>query len=661
MSETTQNNKADTKTSSTKVKAEKEPCHLQTFVAIEGDLTGPAPEELFGGIAENAADATSKGILSHEPSALLQRQAAPAVRPLPVPAFTSKNFAHIPPRTGTQTSIQTKLTVGAAHDPYEEEADQVAEQVMRLPALSFDAPAGGDNPDDKGHPIQRALDEEEELQTKPLASTITPLVQRIPAKDDEDEAQPESQVQRVADEETELQTKRVTAADSFEMGDDFEGRVAATRGGGAPLPAEVRTFMEPRFGADFSSVRVHADSESAQLNRAVSAQAFTLGHDVYLGEGKTDLSSDSGKQLLAHELTHVVQQGSASPIISRQTQVPYVQREPDKEETSATATPDKPTVVTTNTGNGNGSEPPGSITPLTPTQAVTPGPSSESVSTNVVATQVGGQATTTATGNGNGPGTLHPVTTGTQGGDGSSAGPGLSSHVQTSTLAGPGNSPVADAGLGSDNQALAQFIAQAEAKKQGLAQTAAQQQQQILADAEAQKQSTQQAIEAEATRLEQIYTQTLQQVQQSAESARTEITTQRDNQIQATTTAAETELANLQQTVTQKQMAVQQAAESRATAATAAGEQEAQRAINSSNQKAGRARALGESKAAQYSNSERVGDIAAAARQLAAEAAQSILDSGNEIVGTVRQDASALAAKFSQEGKDAAGKFTEAL
>jgi len=66
--------------------------------------------------------------------------------------------------------------------------------------------------------------------------------------------------------------------------------------------------MEPRFGADFSGVRIHTGSESAQLNRSVSAQAFTLGQDIYLGEGKDDLESAQGKQLLAHELTHVVQQ-----------------------------------------------------------------------------------------------------------------------------------------------------------------------------------------------------------------------------------------------------------------------------------------------------------------------------------------------------------------
>ncbi len=186
-------------------------------------------------------------------------------------------------------AIQAKLTVGAAHDPYEEEADAVAEQVMRMPTTSALTGVEGR--------VHRATEEdEEELQAKPLSDTITPLVQRT--------------VQ-----EEELQTKRASAADSFETGEDFENRLNATRGGGTPLPDPVRGFMEPRFGADFSGVRLHTDGESAQLNREVSAQAFTLGQDIYLGEGKTDLTSNDGKQLLAHELTHVVQQ--TSPVIRR--------------------------------------------------------------------------------------------------------------------------------------------------------------------------------------------------------------------------------------------------------------------------------------------------------------------------------------------------------
>ena len=98
---------------------------------------------------------------------------------------------------------------------------------------------------------------------------------------------------------------------SFEVGSGIESRLDSLRGGGQPLPDDVRTDMEQRFGADFSGVRIHNDGESAQLNRALSAQAFTQGRDIYMGEGQYNPGSASGKQLLAHELTHVIQQGAA--------------------------------------------------------------------------------------------------------------------------------------------------------------------------------------------------------------------------------------------------------------------------------------------------------------------------------------------------------------
>jgi hypothetical protein len=66
--------------------------------------------------------------------------------------------------------------------------------------------------------------------------------------------------------------------------------------------------MEPRFGTDFSAVRVHTDSNAQSLARSVNAQAFTVGNDVVFGAGQYAPESDSGKRLLAHELTHVIQQ-----------------------------------------------------------------------------------------------------------------------------------------------------------------------------------------------------------------------------------------------------------------------------------------------------------------------------------------------------------------
>lgn len=101
-------------------------------------------------------------------------------------------------------------------------------------------------------------------------------------------------------------------------------------GGGTPLPRSVRSFMEPRFGASFSHVRVHADHGAARQAAQVSAQAFTVGSHVFFGRDKYQPQTSSGRELIAHELTHTIQQGasvqrSAEPTVAHRTE-PRVQR-----------------------------------------------------------------------------------------------------------------------------------------------------------------------------------------------------------------------------------------------------------------------------------------------------------------------------------------------
>ncbi|HKZ69167.1 MAG TPA: DUF4157 domain-containing protein, partial [Anaerolineales bacterium] len=175
-------------------------------------------------------------------------------------------------------TVQAKLTVGPAHDQYEEEADRTAAQVMRMAEP----------------PVQRRTPEEEEvIQAKPLAGSLSSVTQRQASEADE--------LQKKGNE-------RHDPEGAFEAGADVEQRLATNKGSGCPLSGGTRSFMETRFGADFSGVRVHTGPESAQLNQDLSAQAFTHGGDIYFGAGKYDPGSSAGKQLLAHELTHVVQQ-----------------------------------------------------------------------------------------------------------------------------------------------------------------------------------------------------------------------------------------------------------------------------------------------------------------------------------------------------------------
>jgi len=101
-----------------------------------------------------------------------------------------------------------------------------------------------------------------------------------------------------------------TSGRTHPIRDDLHMRLNGSRGSGQALPETDRSFMEKRFGFDFSGVRVHADSNAAQMSRELNAEAFTYGRDIYFGAGRYGPDTSSGKRLLAHELTHVVQQNS---------------------------------------------------------------------------------------------------------------------------------------------------------------------------------------------------------------------------------------------------------------------------------------------------------------------------------------------------------------
>ncbi len=137
--------------------------------------------------------------------------------------------------------------------------------------------------------------EEEPLQPKSLAEQITPSVQRHA----EEEEEKVLQAQQSPD-----QTSKATP--------QIESHIHSLRSGGRPIPKSVRAFFEPRFGYDFSQVRVHTDARAAESARAVNAQAYTIGHDIVFRAGQYAPGDSRGKALLTHELTHVVQQDTAS-------------------------------------------------------------------------------------------------------------------------------------------------------------------------------------------------------------------------------------------------------------------------------------------------------------------------------------------------------------
>ena len=93
---------------------------------------------------------------------------------------------------------------------------------------------------------------------------------------------------------------------------EVEQTIQQSRGGGQALDNNVRAQMEPTFKADFGGVRVHTDGQADNLNRSLSARAFATGQDIFFKQGEYNPGSSSGRELLAHELTHVVQQNGSA-------------------------------------------------------------------------------------------------------------------------------------------------------------------------------------------------------------------------------------------------------------------------------------------------------------------------------------------------------------
>jgi hypothetical protein len=208
-----------------------------------------------------------------------QHPTRPQARPQPAPR---DRRPAAPPRP----IIQPKLAVGSPGDIYEQEADRVAGAVMRSPAVpAAPCSCGGGCPRCTG----------------PAPASSGPAVSRTagpaPAASAPD---------------------RPGAADA-----DLAAIVAeGTGAGGAPLDRGLRAFMEPRFGRDFGHVRVHADAAAARSARAIGALAYTAGRDIVFGAGRYAPHSPEGRELIAHELAHTIQQGEAGAPIGRSVAPP---------------------------------------------------------------------------------------------------------------------------------------------------------------------------------------------------------------------------------------------------------------------------------------------------------------------------------------------------
>ena len=119
------------------------------------------------------------------------------------------------------------------------------------------------------------------------------------------------------DKKESIQSKQNSGMKETTISPNIRTGIKALRGGGQPLPESVRNYFEPRFGSDFGRVRIHTDSQAAMSARELNARAYTQGHDIVFAAGEHSPSTTAGRRLLAHELTHVVQQRSNPKTIQR--------------------------------------------------------------------------------------------------------------------------------------------------------------------------------------------------------------------------------------------------------------------------------------------------------------------------------------------------------
>lgn len=176
------------------------------------------------------------------------------------------DFSQIPLYPPVAGAIQTKLAINKpGDDEYEQEADRISAHVMRMPEpeLQRACPCGGGCPKCQA---EQPDQEHESLQAKRIGSSDLEQTAVPPIAHD------------------------------------------VLRSPGQPLDAATRAFMEPRFGHDFSRVRVHRDNQAAKSAQAVNAIAYTVGQDVVFGPGQYAPETASGRLLLAHELVHTLQQ-----------------------------------------------------------------------------------------------------------------------------------------------------------------------------------------------------------------------------------------------------------------------------------------------------------------------------------------------------------------
>ncbi|MBP0029806.1 DUF4157 domain-containing protein [Roseofilum sp. Guam] len=287
--------------------------------------------------------------------------------------------ARIQRTPGKSIKIQPELIVGAPGDRYEQEADLMADRVMkastpvqrdeepeqqpdnttlqsspetlqringrpnrrRTKAIPYAAILGNQEESEDEQNVNITLKREEEAEESPAPP---PEPQFPQVNTDEQNVnitlkpEPNPAIESPVEINDSPATVQADSDGSFQASSGIESKIKSKEGGGSSLPTETKGFMESRFNNDFSGVRVHTDSDAVQMNKDLGAKAFTHKKDIYFNSGQYNPGSTSGKHLLAHELTHTIQQ--TGPSVKTQ---PDVQKADDQDTEDETENKDTST------------------------------------------------------------------------------------------------------------------------------------------------------------------------------------------------------------------------------------------------------------------------------------------------------------------------------
>lgn len=242
-----------------------------------------------------------------------------------------------------EPKIQKKLKTGVARDQFEVEADKTADKVV-----NNDMSGGGllqskeevqqntvsdissvqrkeikeekepvqKKTEEKEEPVQKKTEEKEEPVQKKTEEKEEPVQKKAEEKEEPVQKKTEEKeepVQKKAEEKEEPVQKKavdglIQKKEEKEPTSNVENNLK--KGGGNPLDPAIQLEMENSFGVDFSPIRIHTDDTAVKMCQEMGAQAFTNGVDIYFNKGKYNPNSVQGKKLLAHELTHTIQQGA---------------------------------------------------------------------------------------------------------------------------------------------------------------------------------------------------------------------------------------------------------------------------------------------------------------------------------------------------------------